>query len=68
MTIEFFNEHYAHLADTEDASNVIGVLPGIATIGDIRKACAGHAKTSSIYPKIGGSGFYISDAQSKFSD
>jgi hypothetical protein len=66
MTIEFFNEHYAHLPDTEDASNVIAVLPGIATIGDIRAACAGHPKASSIYPKIDGSGFYISDVQSKF--
>ena len=66
MTIEFFNEHYAHLPDAEDASNVIGVLPGIATIGDIRAACVKHPKTSSIYPKIGGSGFYVSDVQSKF--
>jgi hypothetical protein len=66
MTIEFFNEHYAHLPD--DASNVIGVLPGVAMIGDIRAACAGHPKASSIYPKIGGSGFYISDVQSKFLD
>ena len=68
MTIEFFNEHYAHLRDTEDASNIIGVLPGVARIGDIRAACAGHPKTSSIYPKIDGSGFYISDVQSKFSN
>ena len=68
MTIEFLNEHYAQLPDTEDASNVIGVLPGVATIGDIRAACAGHPKTSSIYPKIGGSGFYISDVQSKFTN
>ena len=41
MTIEFFNEHYAHFPDIEDASNVIGVLPGVATIGDVRAACAG---------------------------
>jgi hypothetical protein len=68
MTIEFFSEHYAHLPDIEDASTVIGVLRGIATIGDIRAACAGHPKTSSIYPKIDGSGFYISDVQSKFSN
>jgi len=68
MTIEFFSEHYAHLPDIEDASTVIGVLPGIATIGDIRAACAGHHRTSSIYPKIDGSGFYISDVQSKFSN
>ncbi|MGC1296871.1 MAG: hypothetical protein WA869_17715 [Alloacidobacterium sp.] len=32
MTIEFFNERYKHLLDTEDASNVIGVLPVVATI------------------------------------
>ena len=68
MTIEFFDERYAHLPDTEDASYVIVVLPGVATIGDIRAACAGHPKTSSIYPKIDGSGFYISDVQSKFLD
>jgi hypothetical protein len=68
MTIEFFIEHYAHLPDIEDASTVVGVLPGIAMIGDIRAACAGHPKTSSIYPKIDGSGFYISDVQSKFSN
>ena len=65
MTIEFFNEHYAHLPDMQDASYVIGVLPSVATIGDIRAACAEHPKTSSNYPKIDGSGFYISDVQSK---
>jgi len=68
MTIEFFSEHYAHLPDTVDGSHVIGILPGIATIGDIRKACAGHPETSSIYPKIDGSGFYISEVQAKFSN
>lgn len=66
MTIEFFNEHYSHLPDTEDASTVIGVLPNIATVGDIRAACTGHPRTSRIYPKIDGSGFYISDVQSTF--
>jgi hypothetical protein len=66
MTIEFFKAHYSHLPDIEDASSVIGVLPGIATVGDIRAACAGHPKTSHIYPKIDGSGFYVSDVQSKF--
>jgi hypothetical protein len=68
MTIEFFKQHYSHLPDIEDASTVIGVLPGIATVGDIRRACAGHPKTSHIYPKIDGSGFYISDVQAKFPD
>lgn len=66
MTIEFFHEHYSHLPDTEDASTVIGVLPRIATLGYIRAACAGHPETSHIYPEIDGSGFYISDVQSKF--
>lgn len=66
MTIEFFNEHYSDLPDDVDASTVVGVLPDIATVGDIRAACAGHPKSSHIYPKIDGSGFYISDSQSKF--
>jgi hypothetical protein len=66
MTIEFFNEHYSDLRDDVDASTVVGVLPNIATVGDIRAACAGHPKGSHIYPKIDGSGFYVSDSQSKF--
>ena len=30
MTIEFYNEPYAHSPDIGDASNIIGVLPGVA--------------------------------------
>jgi hypothetical protein len=64
MHIHFFELHYAHLPDSDDAVKVfgtVGIKEGIATVGDIRKACEGHPKDASIYPKPDGSGFRISD-------
>lgn len=68
MHIHFFELHYAHLPDSEDAVKVfgtVGIKAGIATVGEIRTACEGHPKDASIYPKPDGSGFRISDLHGK---
>ena len=70
MHIHFFELHYAHLPDSEDAVKVFGTVAikaGIATVGGIRKACEGHPKDASIYPKPDGSGFRVSDLHEKSS-
>ena len=69
MRISFFERDYGHLADSEDIVKVFGTMTihaGIATVGDIRKACLGHPKTASIYPENDGSGFYVADLHGKF--
>jgi hypothetical protein len=69
MRINFFERDYGSLADSEDAVKVFGPLsmhPGVATVGDIRKACVGHPKTASVYPENDGSGFYVADLHGKF--
>jgi hypothetical protein len=69
MRISFFERDYGHLADTDDAVKIFGprsIHAGVATVGDIRKACVDHPKTASIYPENDGSGFYIADLHGKF--
>jgi len=66
MLISFFERDYADLSDGDDASKVISVRSGVATIGDIRAACAGHSKEASIYAEGDASGFYVSDIKSSF--
>jgi hypothetical protein len=39
---------------------------GVATVGDIRKACVGHTKDASIYPEGNAAGFYITEHHGKF--
>jgi hypothetical protein len=35
----------------------------VATVGDIRKACAGHPPDASIRLENNGSGFYVDDPE-----
>jgi len=68
MRVDFFERDYSHLLDSEDAIRVLGrmsIHPGIATVGDIRRAVAGHPKDASVYPENDGSGFYVSDFHGK---
>jgi hypothetical protein len=70
MRIDFFERDYRHLSDSDDAVNVLGlqgIAKGIATVGDIRRACEGHPKDASIKPENNASGFWISDVKVKFS-
>ncbi len=67
MTINYFERNYRHLRDSADATEVFGVTSiqkGVATVGDIRKACEGRPKGSSIYTEGNGSGFFITDIHS----
>jgi hypothetical protein len=69
MRISFFERDYGHLADSDDAVKVFGtksIRAGVATVGDIRKACVGQPKTASIYPENDASGFYIADLHGEF--
>ena len=69
MRIDFFESDYGHLPDSADATEVLGTASierGIATVGDIRKACEGHPKDASIYPENDASGFYITEVRGKF--
>jgi hypothetical protein len=69
MRIGFFERDYGHIPDSEDATKVLGtqsIHAGVATVGDIRKACAGHTKNASIYPEGNASGFYITEHHGKF--
>ena len=69
MLISFFERDYGHLSDTDDAIQVLGtgsIHAGVATVGDIRRACIGHPKDASIYPKSDASGFYITESKGKF--
>jgi hypothetical protein len=68
MRIDYFERNYGHLSDSDDATKVLGtgsIHMGIATVGDIRKACQGHPKDASIYPKNDTSGFYITNVHGK---
>lgn len=69
MRIDFFEHDYSQLLDSDDATNILGtagIHRGIATVGDIRKACEGRPKDSSIYLNGDGWGFYVTDIHSKF--
>jgi hypothetical protein len=61
MTKEFFERHYATLSDKADAVEVFGesIVPGVATVGDIRRKLESHTKAASVYPESDGSGFCI---------
>jgi hypothetical protein len=67
MTKEFFERHYATLSDKADAVEVFGesIVPGVATVGDIRRELEGHTKAASLYPESDGSGFYITEIKPK---
>ena len=69
MRIEFFERDYGQVPDSEDATKVLGtqsIHVGVATVGDIRKACEGHTKQASIYPESNAAGFYITEHHGKF--
>jgi hypothetical protein len=69
MRIQFFERDYGHVPDSEDAIKVLGrqsIRPGVAIVGDIRKACQGHTKDASIYPEGNAAGFYITEHHGKF--
>ena len=66
MTINYFERNYSHLPDSADATEVFGVTSihkGVATVGDIRKACEGRPKGSSIFTESNGSGFFVTDTR-----
>ena len=71
MTIEQFERDYGRLPDSADATEVLGrvsIHKGVATVGDIRKACQGFPKDASIRPDLTcPAGFYITDIHSPFS-
>jgi len=70
MTINYFERNYSHLPDSADATEVFGVTSihkGVATVGDIRKACEGRPKGSSIFTESNGSGFFVTGIHSKSS-
>ena len=69
MLISFFERDCGHLENSDDATKALGTLsipPGIATVGDNRKACQGRPKDASIYPENNASGFYITEGHGKF--
>jgi hypothetical protein len=65
MRCDLFERDYQHLADSEDAQTARGsnIHRGVATVGDIRKACAGHPPDASIRLENNGSGFYVDDPE-----
>jgi hypothetical protein len=69
MRIDYFERNCRHLWDSDDATKALGtvnILKGVKTVGDIRKACEGHPKDSSIYPESDGSGFFITEGHGNF--
>lgn len=68
MRKDFFERDYGHLADSDDATKVLGnaILEGVATLGDIRNAVKDYPADASIRPENDQSGFYVTTAKSKF--
>jgi hypothetical protein len=63
MRIDYFENNCGHLQDSDDATKALGTVnirKGVKTVGDIRTACEGHPKDSSIYSESDGSGFFFS--------
>ncbi len=70
MTVDFFERDYGHLLDSDDAQKPFGpsILPGVATIGDIRKEIREkrYPKDASIRVDSDGSSYYITAMKTKF--
>jgi hypothetical protein len=67
MTKESFERHYATLSDKADAVEVFGesIVPGVATVGDIRRKLERHTKAAIVYPESDGSGFCGTEVKPK---
>ncbi len=67
MLKDFFKEHYGQLPLSTDAYRHLGILPGMATLGDIHKAFEGRPDYASAHPDLTApSGFFVTDMQCKF--